>query len=269
MANANSTIKNNKNENSTSSEAKVKKEKVPELRQQNFIQNCIEKLVKSYRKINSMQVRVLSAIILIPVVITAVYINKVVFAILILATAILMAFEWTKITIAEEQNAIKWSIGGFFYILLPATSMILLRNLNNGANIVMWLLFVVWSTDTAGLFVGKAMEGPKLAPEISPNKTWSGLLGGIIASMLIGFLSSFILTPKHTLFLVIISGLLAIIEQASDLLESKIKRHFGIKDSGNLIPGHGGILDRVDGIILTAPIVLLIVLSNLNKFNFN
>ena len=109
------------------------------------------------------------------------------------------------------------------------------------------------------MIVGKTFGGPKLAPIISPKKTWSGLLGGVLVSMLVGLICSIMFKGSATFF-IILSGILAVIEQISDLLESKFKRHFNVKDSGNLIPGHGGIMDRVDGLTLTAPIVALLVL---------
>ena len=126
------------------------------------------------------------------------------------------------------------------------------------AEILFWMFAIIWSTDIFAFFAGKILGGSKIAPEISPNKTWSGLAGGIFASMIIGFMSSFMFAGG-VMFFIFLSAFLSVIEQLSDLLESKFKRIFGVKDSGTIIPGHGGILDRMDGMMLLAPLTLMIV----------
>ncbi len=205
-----------------------------------------------------LRTRFISAIVLIPIAIFIIYSSKVVFTVFVIAMAILMAFEWITIVKTEEETNM-WRILGLIYIILPSGSLVYIRNAANGADIVLWLFLVVWATDIAGLIVGKTVKGPKLAPSISPNKTWSGLIGGVLASMFVGLLSSVIFKESASFF-IILSGILAIVEQASDLVESKFKRTFGVKDSGNIIPGHGGIMDRVDGLTLTAPVVALIMI---------
>ena len=128
----------------------------------------------------------------------------------------------------------------------------------------LWLVISVWSVDIGGYVVGTTLKGPKLAPSISPNKTWAGLFGAIIFSILtsVAFLYLVLMLldlpqENNWLMITIISGgVLAIIAQIGDLLESKVKRYLKIKDSSNLIPGHGGIFDRVDGLLFAAPFVL-------------
>jgi phosphatidate cytidylyltransferase len=117
-------------------------------------------------------------------------------------------------------------------------------------------LALVWATDTAAYIAGRGIGGPRLAPRISPNKTWAGLAGGVVGAALVGLVASLLRDapadvglPGEMWRLVALSGVLALVEQAGDLVESAVKRHFGVKDSGNLIPGHGGVLDRVDGLI--------------------
>ena len=117
---------------------------------------------------------------------------------------------------------------------------------------------MIWATDTGGYIVGKTVKGPKLAPKISPNKTWSGLLGGMAFSGLVCWGYAFLFGADDWRFAVA-GALLAVIEQVGDLIESAIKRHLGIKDSSSLIPGHGGVFDRIDGMIFTAPFVYLIL----------
>jgi len=226
----------------------------------------LDKIIKKARHINSspeLRKRFISGVILAVLGIYAIYFSKGLFFLLTIAATILMTFEWLEITKSAEDQQ-KWRLIGFFYILIPVWSLLRLRDLD--PNILLWMFFIVWSTDIFAYFAGKNFGGVKLAPKISPNKTWSGLVGGVFASMVIGFISSFMFVAGHVLFFIIISGLLAILEQLSDLLESKFKRIFGVKDSGRLIPGHGGVLDRLDGLMLVAPAVLLLVFIYSEKF---
>jgi phosphatidate cytidylyltransferase len=157
----------------------------------------------------------------------------------------------------------KWQIIGLLYIAIPIFMVIKIRFY--GSEVLFWMFAVIWSTDIFAFFAGKNLGGPKLAPQISPNKTWSGLFGGVIASAVIGFLSSFMFSGG-VIFFILTSIFLAIIEQLSDLLESKFKRIFGVKDSGNIIPGHGGVLDRLDGMMLVAPVLFALITFFPNKF---
>ena len=124
---------------------------------------------------------------------------------------------------------------------------------------------ILWATDIAALLVGKNIGGPKLAPTISPKKTWSGAIGGVLASMFVGLLSSVVFNQTATFF-IMFAGIMSVLEQIGDLTESKFKRHFDVKDSGNIIPGHGGILDRIDGLTFVAPAMALVVMFTNNIF---
>lgn len=206
--------------------------------------------------------RVKSALILVPIALYAIFFSKSIFFLLAITVAILMTAEWLEITkTADDQK--KWRLIGLFYILIPVYSVIKIRLYDS--DILFWMFAVIWVTDIFAFFAGKTLGGAKLAPHISPNKTWSGLAGGIIASMIIGFLSSFMFSGG-VFFFIFISAILAIIEQISDLFESKVKRIFGVKDSGNIIPGHGGVLDRLDGMMFVAPMVLLLITIFPHKF---
>lgn len=199
--------------------------------------------------------RIISAIILVPIALIAIFYSKDLFMFIAIAIAIMMTAEWLDISKNQvDQN--KWRIIGFFYILIPIYSVIKLRFYSS--EVLFWMFAVIWSTDIFAFFAGKMLGGAKLAPTISPNKTWSGMIGGIIASMIIGFMSSFMFAGG-VMFFIFISAFLSIVEQISDLVESKFKRIFGVKDSGNIIPGHGGVLDRMDGMMLLAPLVLFLV----------
>jgi phosphatidate cytidylyltransferase len=145
-------------------------------------------------------------------------------------------------------------------VVLPCAAFVWLRASHDyGVETVLWLMSIVWATDTGAFFFGRTIGGPKLAPKLSPNKTWAGLLGGMLSAGLVGAGvaaacggSPYILAP--------LAIVLAVISQGGDLGESALKRRFGVKDSGKIIPGHGGVLDRVDGLMPVAPLVALLIL---------
>jgi phosphatidate cytidylyltransferase len=230
-----------------------------------FISSLFNKIIAQVHfldpKENTKQ-RVVSALILIPLAIYAIFYSKSFFIFLTIAICIIMTSEWLDI-IKTAQDQKKWRLIGLFYILIPIYSVIKIRLYD--ADILLWMFAVIWATDIFAFFSGRSFGGPKLAPSISPNKTWSGLAGGVIASMLIGLMSSFMFTGG-VLFFIFMSAILALIEQAGDLFESKVKRIFGVKDSGSIIPGHGGVLDRLDGMMFVAPTVLFLIAAFPNKF---
>ncbi|MBT3397060.1 MAG: phosphatidate cytidylyltransferase [Alphaproteobacteria bacterium] len=138
-------------------------------------------------------------------------------------------------------------------------ALLWLRMGDNGMLAVLWLFLSVWSCDTGAYFAGRGIGGPKLAPRISPKKTWSGLLGGMFLAAVASVLLAVLLQQKDAALFAALGALLALISQCGDLAESALKRHFDVKDSGALIPGHGGILDRVDGVLFAAPVLALAV----------
>lgn len=154
---------------------------------------------------------------------------------------------------------VHFALLGVLYAMLPAVSLIWLRQDSDmGGWIVLWMMIIVWSMDTGAYFAGKSIGGPKMAPRISPNKTWAGLIGGAITAMVLGTLAAYYIELRFDLMLLIpLAAMLAIWSQIGDLAESALKRHFKVKDSGAIIPGHGGIMDRVDGIVFAAPAVAL------------
>jgi|SRR3989338_286918 len=230
-----------------------------------FAVRCFNKIISHVHFLDpreNTKQRVVSALILVPIALYAIFYSKGFFIFLAIAVAIMMSSEWLDM-IKNQSDQKKWRIIGFFYILFPIYAVIKIRLYD--ADILFWMFAVIWATDIFAFFAGKSLGGAKLAPTISPNKTWSGLAGGVVASMLIGFMSSFMFAGG-VLFFVFISAFLAVIEQASDLLESKFKRICGVKDSGNIIPGHGGVLDRLDGMMLVAPTVLFLITVFSDKF---
>lgn len=139
---------------------------------------------------------------------------------------------------------------GVGYAGLPAAGLVWLRADEGPAlAAVLFVFLIVWTTDIAAYAAGRTLGGPKLAPSISPNKTWSGLAGGVGTSVMAGALFAGLASVGTPGRLALIAGLLAIAAQAGDLLESGMKRRFGLKDTSTLIPGHGGIMDRVDGLV--------------------
>lgn len=153
-----------------------------------------------------------------------------------------------------------WIAGGTLWIALGALAFLWLAIApQGGREAILWLLGIVWATDIGAYAAGRSIGGPKLAPRLSPNKTWAGLAGGVVSAALVGLLAAR-LTGGRPLIPALASAILAVIAQAGDLAESLAKRHFGVKDSSNLIPGHGGLLDRLDGLLTAAMAAALMAL---------
>ncbi|MEX1153233.1 phosphatidate cytidylyltransferase [Parvibaculum sp.] len=139
------------------------------------------------------------------------------------------------------------------YLVLPLIALIWLRNDPQlGLAAILWLLATVWAIDIGAYFAGRFIGGPKLAPRISPKKTWAGLIGGMMGAAMVGMGTSLWIGLGSPVLLALIGVGMTVIEQAGDFFESALKRRAGVKDSGTLIPGHGGILDRVDGLVAVA-----------------
>ncbi|MCE2927497.1 MAG: phosphatidate cytidylyltransferase [Rickettsiales bacterium] len=212
---------------------------------------------------DGLKLRAISGAVMIILLLAAEWIGGWLFMLVVVMAALIMMKEWNALTEGEDE---RWKLAGYFYVALPCASLIWLRNLNfpsdlnGGAHVVLYLLFVVWATDIGAYFAGKRIGGPKLAPSLSPNKTWAGLAGGMLAAAIIGAISaSFTPYPLSVLSCALLAVLLAVVAQIGDLFESWLKRRAGVKDSGTLIPGHGGLLDRIDGLVTATPCFALIV----------
>jgi phosphatidate cytidylyltransferase len=157
---------------------------------------------------------------------------------------------------AAVDRQMRWLGVGILYAGVPGVAAVALRGqapagvISNGFFAITFVFLVVWATDSAAYFAGRAIGGVKLMPRVSPKKTWSGAIGGLIAAMLVGVAAGAGLADSNPIALALIAGMLSIGSQGGDLGESAMKRHFGVKDSGRLIPGHGGIMDRVDGLVV-------------------
>ncbi|MBL4906083.1 MAG: phosphatidate cytidylyltransferase [Sneathiella sp.] len=258
--------------------------------------------------LSSLQLRILSASVLAPIAVAAVYFGGIYFTLFLGIAASVMSFEWCRasfkknvssyialITIwilltlylahegfvleaflsllictvgvlsltwfQKEEREWRGAFLGPVYVGIPIISLVYLRAVpEEGAALTASLFFIVWATDTGAYFAGRSIGGPKIAPSISPNKTWAGLIGGMLAAALVAVLSvHYLLNPELPLILVaIIGAFLAIVAQIGDFAESGWKRYFGIKDASNIIPGHGGVLDRLDGVLFVAPALYLL-----------
>jgi phosphatidate cytidylyltransferase len=159
---------------------------------------------------------------------------------------------------AQAERRI-WVAAGVLYAGTLLTAPILLRrDTELGLEAILFLFALVWATDIAGYFTGRALGGPKLAPSISPNKTWSGAIGGAIGGMLAGGAIAVLAGLGNLFAIALVAFGLSAAAQAGDLFESAIKRRFGAKDAGRLIPGHGGVMDRLDGFIAAAAVAVVL-----------
>ncbi len=208
---------------------------------------------------------VFGAVLALPVLVI-VYFGGPVFTMLVVAAAIILTHEWKNLIAGENEPKarLKLEILGIIYITLPATALIWLREIADsygidGRDAVFWVILTVWSTDIAGYFVGRKFGDRKLAPTISPNKTWNGAFGALAAALILSIILTPLMKPQHTVTFIAATLLMSVVSQVGDLLESWIKRKFGAKDSGSLIPGHGGFFDRVDGLMAAAVFTALII----------
>lgn len=202
---------------------------------------------------NELLVRSLAAIVMASVALVAEFLGGYVFAIFVAIVAGAMFVEWRRLT---DGWGVGWVVAGFLYALLPALALLWLRDrAPQGLELVFWVFIVTWTTDIGAYFAGRAIGGPKLAPSISPNKTWAGLAGGMISAALAGWAwTEYAMLPSSLIWL---APAFAAAAQGGDLFESWLKRRAGAKDSGSILPGHGGILDRLDGLVVVAVLTAL------------
>jgi len=191
--------------------------------------------------------------LLVMVALAAAVLGGYAFVTLVALAACVIFYEWRRIV---SGWGFGWQVSGFVYALVPALALLWIRERFQvdgaplGVELLLWVFITTWSVDIGAYFAGRTIGGPKLAPAISPNKTWAGLIGGMIAAALFGGLWVYLLQLPTILY-----GLafpFAVAAQLGDLFESWLKRRAGVKDSGTWLPGHGGALDRLDGLVVVA-----------------
>jgi phosphatidate cytidylyltransferase len=196
--------------------------------------------------LNELAARILTGIIMIVAALLVAFQGGYLFAVVVAAIATAMFYEWTRLT--RGWGAV-WYIGGFLYAVLPALALLWVRE-RAGFDLLLWTFIVTWATDIGAYVVGRTFGRHKLAPAISPGKTIEGLFGGVAAAALLG--GAWVLATGLGKPLLALAPLFAIAAQGGDLFESAMKRRAGVKDSGAWLPGHGGVLDRLDGLVPVA-----------------
>ena len=197
---------------------------------------------------NELAVRTFTGILLVAAALFAAAQGGNILALFVAAIATIMFYEWTRIV---RGWSAAWYVGGFFYALLPALALLWIRERDaHGLELLVWAFVVTWSTDIGAYFAGRRFGKRKLAPSISPNKTVEGLWGGVASATLFG--GGWALMTGLGTALLLFPPFLAVAAQIGDLFESGMKRRAGVKDSGTWLPGHGGALDRLDGLVPVA-----------------
>ena len=248
-----------------------------------------------------LKVRVLSAVVLAPVVLGAVWMGGWVFHALMAFSAVVAVSEWTNMVpsarrlparlmaaigimiavmaqiaagpaaalgVAAAFAVLTGIVGGgkdrgllgfgVLYVAVGMAGLMWLRDLPAvGLSLFLYVMLAIWATDIGAYAAGRSIGGPKLAPRISPKKTWAGLLGGMVSASLFGWLVALAFGAARPDVALAVGAVVAVVGQAGDLFESAVKRRYNVKDSGQLIPGHGGILDRIDGLLAAAPVLAL------------
>lgn len=193
--------------------------------------------------------RVITAAVALPLLFLFLWLNGWWLKGLVIVLTLIGWYEYWRLMQARGGSVDWLWLVGVLYIALGFLAFWGVRQLGAMA----WLLTVIWSTDTAAYEVGRRFGRRKLAPSVSPNKTWEGALAGLIAGGLLGMIAALITTDTGWFAALLISLFISAVGQIGDLLESKVKRLAGVKDSGSLLPGHGGILDRFDSLLLASP----------------
>jgi len=216
----------------------------------------------------SLRTRLLSALVLIPVSVLVIYMGGLVLGLFITALAFISLYEWLQMA-RKSEHVVTLAAAGLVYVPLSFLCGYVLREEFGFASAIL-LALLIWGSDIAGYVFGKLIGGPKLVEAISPNKTWAGFFGaffipGLIAVGWVQLYDLYFDAQQGVVLVSIMSfalgACIGIVGQAGDLLMSSFKRVVGVKDTGTLIPGHGGLLDRIDSLLLGMPVFLAFVSS--------
>ena len=206
---------------------------------------------------NELVVRSLAGLVLILLALGTAFLGGYSFAVFVALASVMIFYEWRRLVAGWGFG---WKVAGFIYALLPALSLLWIRDrAPQGLELLLWIFIVTWTTDIGAYFAGRAIGGPKLAPGISPHKTIAGLVGGVVSATLAGYAWAELTSLSAALFW--LAPLFALAAQAGDLFESWIKRKAGVKDSGSWLPGHGGALDRLAGLVVVAALTAAVQLG--------
>ena len=218
---------------------------------------------------SNLSLRILSSLILIPVVFGAIFAGGWIFAICVALAFGITCGEWYNIT-SKTDRPFLYLISGLIYFAVSFILFTLLRIEESGLYLILTLMLCVWASDTGAYILGRLIGGPKMSPTISPKKTWAGMAGAILGSALTfagcllaapelsGLIPNAIEVKAGVPLLLLYGGLIGYVGQAGDLSISFMKRKAGVKDSGALIPDHGGILDRIDSLLLIVPVFVIV-----------
>ena len=215
------------------------------------------------RASDGLALRVVSAVVLAPLAVGIAYLGGWPFVVFWAIAAIVILAEWIAIVrssaTAPSAGRAIWYAAGVVYAGAMLVACVLLRRDADYGFVAIVLLFgVVWATDILGYFVGRAIGGPRLWPAVSPKKTWSGALGGAAGAIAAALAIASYAYRANPLAITGLALLLSAVSQGGDLLESAVKRRFGVKDAGHIIPGHGGVMDRLDGFLAAAVVAAII-----------
>lgn len=217
-------------------------------------------------KRSDLPVRTASAVVMVAVAAGALWLGGLAWAILVSAIALGVLWEWRALVVRFVRSPMArglWNAGGIVYIGGAAAMLYSLNRSVAGGAILIALLLAVVLTDVGAYFFGRTLGGPKIAPRISPSKTWAGLLGGIVGASIVVFVAAAEFAVEgHYPELLLLAAAIAVLAQAGDFFESWMKRRAGVKDSGWLLPGHGGLFDRVDGLMAVAFVYGLTYIGN-------
>ena len=206
---------------------------------------------------NELLIRSLAGFALILLALGAAFLGGYVFAVFVALASVMIFYEWRRLVAGWGFS---WKVAGFIYALIPALALLWVRDrAPQGLELLLWIFIITWTTDIGAYFAGRAIGGPKLAPSISPNKTIAGLIGGMVSAGLAGYAWAELASLSAALFW--LGPLFAWAAQLGDLFESGLKRRAGVKDSGNWLPGHGGALDRLDGLVVVATLTAAMQLA--------
>lgn len=208
---------------------------------------------------SNLTLRILTGVIGGPIVIGLILLSWWTTAILIVAMMVLATIEYSQLVQHEPSSTRNNILFGLCYLGAPLVAALWLRGQDNGEKWFLVMLIANWVTDSAAYFTGRFFGKTPFAPTISPKKTWEGVIGGLIGGFILTLIAAALLGLDIGAAVILIGIFVPIATVLGDLLESKLKRHFNVKDSGNILPGHGGILDRIDGTLLALPTAAILV----------